>query len=151
MKSIPRFLIFLTICLGIGWAGGMVTASSVTTWYGGLTKPPLNPPNAIFAPVWTSLYVLMAAAGARLWTGVPSARFLFVLQLILNGAWSFLFFGMRNPAIAMIDILALWICLFLLISAVRHQDKVSALLFLPYLAWVSFAGYLNGAIWYLNP
>jgi tryptophan-rich sensory protein len=140
--------------MGIGWLGGIATESSLVVWYSHLRRPPLNPPSWVFAPVWTTLYLMMAVAGWRLW-GCPSAhngrlRALFVLQLTLNALWSPLFFGLRNPLAGLLDIVLLWVCLTALVRQLWREDKVSGALLIPYILWVSFATYLNAAIWWLN-
>jgi tryptophan-rich sensory protein len=145
---------FIAICLFIGWLGSVPTESSRTTWYAALQKPPLNPPDWVFAPVWTTLYIFIAFAGWRLWnSNTPdqkTLRILFVSQLVLNGVWSFLFFGLRAPWIALIDIILLWVCLLILVKKSFCADRLAGYLLIPYLLWVSFATYLNAAIWWLN-
>jgi len=140
--------------LGVGWLGSVATDSARVEWYAYLQRPPFNPPDWIFAPVWTALYILMAIAGWRIWdrhlTNERSLRPLFIIQLVLNGIWSFLFFGMRNPLIALVDITLLWACIFILIKNAWQLQKASAILLIPYLLWVSFALYLNAGIWWLN-
>lgn len=149
-----RLLLFILICLAVGGLGSLATQSSLLTWYAELQKPPLNPPNWVFAPVWTTLYVLMAFAGWRIWKINSSVknrlRFLFSAQLVLNGIWSFLFFKLRSPLIALIDILVLWGFVFILIKNLWKWDKQSSLLLIPYLLWLSFALYLNAALYWLN-
>ena len=149
-----QLLFFIIICLSIGWLGSLATRSSLTGWYAGLQKPPFNPPNGIFAPVWTFLYILMAIAGWRIWShpfpGRGRLRLLFVAQLFLNGVWSFLFFGLHNPAIGLADILLLWIFLCILIRSAWQLERTTALLLTPYILWVSFAAYLNVGLWWLN-
>ncbi len=124
-------------------------------WYESLNKPPLNPPNWIFGPVWTVLYGMMAVAAWRVWRkaglrGSRSALVLFGLQLVINAAWSALFFGAQQPLWALIDIGALWLAIVSTIWAFGRIDRVAAGLLLPYLAWVTFAGYLNAMLWWLN-
>ena len=153
-KNLNLFL-FLGICLLVGWLGSIATGTSRETWYAGLQKPPLNPPDWIFAPVWTTLYIFMAIAGWRLWqVETPDKnrlRFLFTAQLVLNGVWSFLFFGLRHPFLGLMDIVLLWVSLFFLTARAWQTDRISGFLLLPYLLWISFATYLNAAIWRLNP
>ncbi len=153
-RSFVRLIFFIAGCLAIGFLGGLATSSSLQDWYLGIRKPPLNPPNWIFAPVWSVLYIMMAIAGWRLWalrsTQKNRLRILFALQLIFNALWSFLFFGLRNPFFGLVDILLLWAILFLLTCASWRADKISGLILLPYLLWTSFATYLNAALWWLN-
>jgi len=147
---------FVVLCLAVTAAGGAVTATSVTTWYAGLQKPPFNPPNAVFGPVWTVLYLMMAVAGHRLWQARGHAArgralSLWFVQLAVNCAWSFLFFGAQRPGLALIDIGVLLGLIVASIVVFARIDRLAAWLFAPYLAWVSFATVLNAAIWYLNP
>jgi tryptophan-rich sensory protein len=147
---------FVALCLGVGAMGGWITARSVTEWYPNLAKPEWTPSNSIFGPVWTALYVLMAFAAWLVWrkdarfAGVRVALILFFVQLALNFLWSFLFFGMRSPGMALIDIAALLLILTLTVWAFFQQSRLAGLLMLPYLAWVGFATILNFAIWRLN-
>ncbi len=154
LKRITVLLVFVLICLLVGWFGGAVTESSRTSWYAALEKPLLNPPDWVFAPVWTTLYIFMAIAGWRIWSGdnpeTKKLKLFFVLQLILNGVWSFLFFGLRNPGIALADIVALEVCLIFFVSRSYRVDRWTGIFLTPYLLWVSFATYLNLAIWWLN-
>lgn len=135
---------------------GIATSSSVDTWYVTLQKPGFTPPGWLFAPVWTALYVLMGVAAglvnadAAAGTAKKPALQLFALQLGLNGLWSVLFFGLRNPTLALAEIIVLWLAIaFTLVRFYRIQSTAAYLL-LPYLLWVSFAGLLNGAIALLN-
>lgn len=145
---------FILICLAIGGLGGFFTQSSIGSWYPALQKPPLNPPNWVFAPVWTILYFFMGITGALLWSvDTPirnRLRTFFVTQLILNGLWSYLFFGLRAPFIALLDIVILWIILLMLTTQAWRIKRSAGILLIPYLIWVSFAVYLNAAIWRLN-
>ncbi len=154
LKKFLKLFLFLGICLSVGWLGSIATAASRETWYAELQKPPLNPPDWIFAPVWTALYIFMAIAGWRLWQVETPAknhlRFLFAAQLVLNGVWSFLFFGLRNPFTGLIDILLLWVSLFVLTTLAWRTVRMAGFLLTPYLIWVTFAVYLNAAIWRLN-
>lgn len=154
LKKYLKLFLFLGICLSVGWLGGIATETSREVWYAALRKPPLNPPDWIFAPVWITLYIFMAVAGWRIWAIADlkknQIRFLFVLQLILNGVWSFLFFGLRNPLISLADILLLLASLLVLTSYTWRPERMAGLLLIPYLIWVGFASYLNAAIWWLN-
>ena len=146
---------FLLVALGVGALGGWVTSTSVGSWYPALRKPAFNPPDAVFGPVWTALYVLMALAAWRVWRrGVEtSARrplSLWGLQLALNLAWSCLFFGLRNPAAALVEVLLLWTAVAATLVVFWRRDRPAGLMFAPYLAWVSFAAVLNVEIWRLN-
>lgn len=124
-------------------------------WYRGLAKPSWNPPNTIFAPVWTLLYLLMAVAAWLVWSrhGVSGAFLplaLFILQLLLNAGWTWFFFGRHRPDLALVDILVLWIVLLATLISFWQLEALAGALLLPYLAWVSFASALNWVIWQKN-
>jgi translocator protein len=147
---------FIALCLLVGALGGWATSQAVVEWYPTLNKPSWNPPAWIFAPVWTTLYIVMAIAAWLVWkkdtrfSGVRQALILFFVQLALNCMWSFLFFKFHNPAAALVDIVALLILLALTTGAFFSQSKLAGALMLPYFAWVSFATVLNYTIWQLN-
>lgn len=146
---------FIAFCLAVSAAGGWVTAGRVETWYQSLTRPSFTPPDWVFAPVWTTLYVLMAVAAWLVWlrTGWSQGRNLlglFVLQLILNFAWSVLFFGLQRIDLAFLDLLALWALIAVITVLFWRVERVAGVLLVPYLAWVGFAGVLNGWIWVNN-
>jgi tryptophan-rich sensory protein len=124
-------------------------------WYAGLDKPSWNPPGWIFGPAWTLLYTLMAIAACLVWRrgGFTLQRgplALYLLQLALNAAWSPLFFGAHAIGWALVDIVALWIAITLTLATFRRVSRASGLLFVPYLAWVTFATALNFMIWRMN-
>lgn len=122
-------------------------------WYEALRKPPLNPPNWVFGPVWTLLYVAIAVAAWRVWraqSGPSAALALWGAQLVLNALWSFLFFGLEQSGLALVDIAALLAVLVLTTFAFLAIDRTAGLLFVPYVAWVAFASYLNAGLWLLN-
>jgi len=148
-KDFPKLLLSVGLCLGAGIIGSFFTVSSIPTWYVTLNKPFFSPPNWVFAPVWTILYILMGISLYLVWRKgrVPSV---FWIQLILNAAWSVIFFGLKNPTLALIDILALWVSIFLTIKALTKINKLAGNLIIPYLAWVSFASILNLFIVLLN-
>lgn len=147
LRTLPFFLVLV---VGGGLAVGYLTAPG--TWYEGLEKPAFNPPNWIFGPVWAVLYVLIAVAGARIWLRErrSNAMHLWWMQLVLNFAWSPTFFSLHmiGPALVIILLLAATVIGFIIAS--WRVDRPSALMFLPYAAWVLFAGLLNGAILTLN-
>ncbi len=124
-------------------------------WYRQLKKPNWNPPSSIFAPAWTILYLLMAAAAWLVWRhyGIEGALIpliLFIIQLLLNAAWTWLFFGLHRPLSALIDILILWLTILATLTSFWQLEPVAGILLLPYLAWVSFAALLNWTIWRMN-
>ncbi len=123
-------------------------------WYESLAKPAWNPPNWIFGPVWTLLYVLVAISGWLVWRQrgrqLAPALIWFVLQLLLNAAWSWLFFGLQRIDLALVDILLLWLAIAITIRHFRPRSQLAAYLLAPYLLWVTFATALNAAIWWLN-
>lgn len=149
-------IVSVAIALAVGAVGGLATASSVTTWYPGLDKPPFNPPNAVFGPVWTGLYVLMALAAWRIWRAGPAdgrrrrALTLYGVQLALNLAWSLIFFGLRQPGLALAEVVVLLAAILATIAAFWPIDRPAALMLVPYAAWVTFATALNFEIWRLN-
>ena len=153
--SVAMLALFLAITLAAGAVGGWATAGSVTTWYPTLHKPSWNPPPWVFAPVWTVLYLMMGTAAWLVWRKLGWSRGaaplgIFAVQLALNAAWSPLFFGMRSPAAALVDIVLLWAALAATIVAFRRAVPLAGALLVPYLLWVSFATALNFAIWRLN-
>jgi translocator protein len=139
----------LVLCLAVGAGAGFLTAQSVLTWFPTLVKPSFNPPAWVFAPVWTTLYIMMALAAWLVWLRKGSLV-LFYVQLALNFAWSLLFFGLHSPAMALVDIVVLWVAILLTLLAFWKVDRRAGWLLVPYLAWVSFAGVLNASIWWLN-
>jgi tryptophan-rich sensory protein len=144
---------FVGAAFAAGAVGSWATVVNVRTWYPSLVKPAWNPPSWIFAPVWTSLYVLMGVAVWRAWRSGAAARPLvqgYFFQLGLNGLWSVLFFGFKQPGWALVDILALWLVLLWLQVGLWRTDRTAGVLWLPYLLWVSFATALNTAIVRLN-
>ena len=157
MNKISRIAIVVIICLSVGYLSGMVTREAITTWYPTLVKPSFNPPNWIFAPVWTSLYVMMGIAAGLVWNQIASnevavtkALQFFGIQLVLNVLWSYLFFGMHNLMLATIEVVLLWLLIFENYSQFAKINKTASYLLLPYLAWVSFASVLTASIWWLN-
>lgn len=154
-SAIWGLLGFIALNVIVSGLGGLLTASSIEDWYPGLVKPGFNPPNWIFGPVWSLLYLMMAVAAWRVWRaagwrGARIALALYFIQLALNLAWSGLFFGMRQPAWALADCLLLLLVIIATGLCFRHHDRLAGLLFLPYAAWVAFAALLNGAIVALN-
>jgi translocator protein len=152
-----RIALVVMTCLVIGYLSGMETRESITTWYPTLIKPSFNPPNWIFAPVWTALYIMMGVAGGLVWNQIETQPELvkkgfkfFIIQLGLNALWSFLFFSLHNPLLALIEIMLLLLMIFETYTIFKKVDRIAGILFIPYLAWVSFAMILNASIWWLN-
>lgn len=144
-----KLIVSIIICLAVGAIAGVFTANSVESWYSKLNKPSFNPPNYLFGPVWTILYVLMGVALYLIWTSNnKTALTLFIIQLTLNFAWSFLFFQLKNPLIALIEIIVL--LAFIIATTIVARNPVVTYLFIPYIAWVSFATILNASIYWLN-
>ena len=151
-KSILGLLGWLGVTFAAAWAGSRFMPGA---WYAALSKPAWNPPNAIFAPVWSVLYGLMAVAAWLVWrragfSGAGAALGLFAVQLILNALWSYLFFGRHQPGLAFGDIVVLWVAILSVVLLFLRVDRVAGALLLPYLAWVGFAAYLNFTLWRLN-
>jgi tryptophan-rich sensory protein len=154
LKKITLFIISLLIPQLAGFIGSLFTIKNIPTWYASLSKPFFNPPNWIFAPVWTALFILMGVSLYLVLTkqkkiSTPPVK-IFFIQLAINTLWSIVFFGMREPGLAFIIIVVLWFLIYYIIKIFYKIDKVASYLLLPYLAWVSFASVLNFSIWILN-
>jgi tryptophan-rich sensory protein len=147
MKTVVRVIIAIVVCELVGVAGSLFTTPAIDSWYAFLAKPAFSPPSWLFAPAWTLLYALMGVAIALVW---PRLSKLFVLQLLVNGLWSFLFFGLHNPLFGLIDIVILWALILALLIKFYPINKTSFWLFVPYFLWVSFATALNFSVWRLN-
>jgi len=155
MKNTTALLICILIPLAIGGFAGFATASGISEWYITLNKPSFNPPNSLFAPVWTILYLLMGISLFLIWksprgTDRSNALIVFTLQLTLNFIWSFLFFRFELPGWALVEIVMMWISILTMIILFGRVRKAAAYLQIPYLLWVSFATILNASIWHLN-
>jgi benzodiazapine receptor len=159
MHALPvpiKFLITILGTLVIGSLSGLLTADAIGTWYVGLNKPAFNPPNWIFGPVWTLLYILMGIAAGLVWNSAAEpatkrgALGIYLLQLGLNFMWSVIFFGMRSPVLAFAEIIILWLAIVWCIRSFGHIHRTAMQLMLPYLVWVTFAAVLNVAIVLLN-
>jgi len=152
MKKIWKLIISLLLPFLVSAVGGFFTSSSVSTWYVELNKPSFNPPNWVFGPVWTILYLLMGISLYLVWIKKydKKAFTAFGVQLFLNMLWSIFFFGMQLPLLAFIEIIFLWTAILVTIIYFYRIKKASAYLLIPYLLWVSFAALLNFFIFYLN-
>lgn len=151
-----RLGISLGACLGAGGLGSMATRQSLLGWYPQLIKPPFSPPDWLFAPVWTTLYLMMGYAAYLVWRkkesapGVKRALSMFAIQLALNTSWSFVFFKFQSLLGGLLVIVALWSTILLTIIKFSRISRTASSLLIPYLLWVSFASVLNFALWRLN-
>jgi len=157
MNKTVKIATALIVCLMVGYSASVVTRPSVETWYPTLVKPIFNPPNWIFMPMWTLLYILMAVAAGLVWdkikeqnAEVKKALGFFLIQLTLNAIWSYLFFGLKNPMLALIEIALLWLMIYETYLKFIKINKIAGYLLIPYMAWVAFAAVLNASIWWLN-
>ncbi|HEX9911812.1 MAG TPA: TspO/MBR family protein [candidate division Zixibacteria bacterium] len=157
LNEILKLIISLIICQLAGVIGSIFTTPAIPGWYAALVKPTLNPPNWVFAPVWTTLFLLMGISAFLVWRkGIENPRVnlalqFFIVQLVLNSLWSVLFFGLRSPLLGFVEIILL--CFFILLTIVYFfkVTKIAGILLLPYFVWVSFATVLNFSLWRLNP
>ena len=152
IESILGAIGWLALTAGAAWLGSRFLPDE---WYKNLKKPVWNPPNKIFAPVWSVLYLFMAAAAWLVWRryGFDLALFpliLFMAQLVLNAAWTWTFFGLHRPGTALTDIVILWVFILITLTLFWQFEPIAGALLIPYLAWVSFATYLNLTIWRMN-
>lgn len=156
LTNISKFIVSIFVCLFAGFLGSLATRSSIPTWYAALSKPPFNPPSHVFAPAWTILYVLMGVSAFIIWRKglqdqhVKVALSIFTGQLVLNVLWSIIFFGLKLPFPAFIEIMILWAAILFTILSFRKISITAALLLIPYILWVSFAAVLNFSLWRLN-
>lgn len=154
MNKIWKFVISILVSLSAGAIGGIFTTSAIPTWYAALQKPVFNPPNWLFGPAWTVLYILMGIALYLVWTSVKEnkkvAYIVFFVQLALNALWSIIFFGAHELGWAFFEIVVLWLAILGTIIVFYRLVKPAAYLLIPYILWVTFAAILNFAIWRLN-
>lgn len=159
MNATPVLLIAcIALCMLVGFAGSVFTPQPGSEWYYSvLNKPSWNPPDWLFAPVWTVLFVLMGVSLSMVIKEgvdkpvVTAALIVFTVQLFLNFGWSAMFFGLQSPFLGYLEIAALWLSIVLTIALFAAVSKTAAYLLIPYLLWVSFASYLTFTIWKLNP
>ncbi len=155
-KSIIKLFSAVLICLGAGFVGSFFTTPEIATWYQTINKPTWNPPSWLFGPVWTTLFILMGIALFLIWQKASHSKsahravVFFLVHLLFNIFWSVAFFNLHSPFYAFIAIIVLWLMIFTLMLWFFRLDKKSGALLIPYLLWVSFAGYLNYTIWQLN-
>ena len=146
----------IILCLIAGFIGSMFTTPHIPGWYAGLAKPSFSPPNWLFGPVWTALYILMGISLFLVWRAgigerrVQVALVVFIVQLVCNGLWSFAFFGRQSPLAGLVVIIVLWILIGITGIACAPVSRAAALLLIPYFLWVSFASILTASIWRLN-
>ena len=155
-SKIKPYFICIAICILVEIFAGLITTPSVNTWYKTLIKPDFTPPNWLFAPVWSLLYLMMGfawghinaiASDSRI---IKKANTLFVIQLIFNALWSLIYFGAHNVSYALLDIIFLWLSLSFTVYQFFKISKLSGWLLVPYILWTSYATILNASIWYLN-
>lgn len=151
-----RLVISVIICQAAGITGSVFTAPSIPTWYAQVSKPEFVPPNWLFAPVWTALFLLMGISLYLVWQKglerreVKFAISVFGIQLALNIIWSVIFFGLQNPGAAFAEIIVLWLSILASIILFYRIDRRAGLILVPYILWVSFAAFLNYSVWVLN-
>jgi benzodiazapine receptor len=154
-RSIVALAVFLALSFAASAIGGLFTYPAIPGWYQSLEKPSWTPPDAVFGPVWTALYILMAVAAWLVWkrggwTAQRGPLTLWGVQLVLNSLWSILFFGMRSPALGLVEIQFLWLAILGTLIVFWKVSRLAGGLMLPYLAWVTYASALNFAIFRLN-
>jgi tryptophan-rich sensory protein len=155
-RSLLALIVALAIPLLVGGIGGAATARAIPTWYQQLEKPAWNPPDWVFGPVWTVLYLLMGIAAWLVWRmgwDVPRVQIalgVFAVQLIFNLLWSLIFFGWQRPGLALLEIILLWVLVGITTLRFFSLTPLAGFLLAPYWLWTSFAGVLNAAIWWLN-
>jgi benzodiazapine receptor len=151
-----KLVLFVVFCEMAGVVGAFFTISSIPTWYAGLRKPEIAPPNWVFAPVWTTLYGLMGVSLFLIWSKTRGKGFgrlaiaVFITQLVLNVLWSYLFFGLQSPFLGVVEITILWFAIAATVTFFFRISRTAGLILLPYLCWVSLAAYLNFMIFILN-
>jgi len=154
--EIIKLAICIGVCLVTGFIGSIFTSASIPTWYTTLEKPSFNPPNWLFAPVWTILFILMGISAFLVWRvglsepNVKVSLVLFIIQLVLNAFWSVTFFGLRSPIAGLIVIVILWVAILLTILSSIKVSITAGILLIPYILWVSFASILNISLYILN-
>jgi benzodiazapine receptor len=153
--QIIKLLVSLLLTLGVGTFSGIYTASAIPDWYASLNRPSFNPPNWVFGPVWTILYILLGITFFQIWNLAPSqernlAITVFLIQLLFNFCWSFIFFYFRMIGLALIDIIILWCSIIIMLLLIYKIKPLAAYLNIPYLIWVTFALALNLAYYLLN-
>jgi len=157
LGDILKLVVSIAACEGAGGIGATFTTPAIPTWYEALDKPAFTPPNAVFFPVWVTLYLLMGIAVFLIWRkglkveGVRPAFIIFWVQLVLNALWSVVFFGLKSPVAGVVVISLLWLAVLFTIIKFFQVSRVAGGLLIPYIIWLSIATYLNVMIWILNP
>jgi len=156
-REAVKLIACIAVCEGAGIIGSIFTASSSATWYQTLNKPWFNPPGFVFLPVWIVLYALMGVSLFLIWQegkdspNYRSALAVFAAQLLINVLWSYAFFGLQSPFAGVLVIVLLWLLILQMIVSFLSIRRDAALILVPYFLWVSFAAFLNYALWRLNP
>jgi benzodiazapine receptor len=154
--DIWKLVVSIIACLAAGAIGSIFTREAIPTWYTMLVKPAFNPPNWLFAPVWTLLYIMMGIAAFLVWRKglenrqVRIALIVFLVQLVLNALWSVVFFGLESPLYGVVVIAVLWVAILFTVLKFYRISLAASVLMWPYLLWVTFAAVLNVSIWLLN-
>ena len=156
IRAVVKLVLFVAFCEMAGVVGAVFTISSIPTWYAGIRKPDIAPPNWVFAPVWTTLYGLMGVSLFLVWSETfgkgfgRSAIAVFFMQLVLNVLWSYLFFGLQSPFLGVVEITILWFTITATVAFFFRISRTAGVILLPYLGWVSLAAHLNYMIFILN-
>jgi tryptophan-rich sensory protein len=155
MNNTLKAVLSISLCFVLGSSGGLITINEIPGWYAALQKPSFNPPNWLFGPVWTALYIMMGVALYLVWRNPPSAGrkkalSAFLVQFALNCAWTPVFFAMHQLGAALVVIVLMWLAILRTILLFAPFSKTASWLLVPYISWVSFATLLNAAIWWLN-
>lgn len=157
LKSFKKLLISLLLPQLAGFLGSFFTRPAISSWYTFLKKPSFSPPNWVFGPAWITLYFLMGISIYLIWTSSSKEKteskkifVLFWIHLLVNALWSLVFFGLKSPAGALVNIIILWVLIIILIIKFWRINKWASYLLIPYFFWVTFASILNYSIWFLN-
>jgi benzodiazapine receptor len=156
VRDIWKLVVSIVASLAAGAIGSVFTRQAIPTWYATLEKPAFNPPNWVFMPVWTLLYIMMGVAAFLVWRKglenrqVRIALIIFLVQLVLNALWSVVFFGLQSPLFGVVVIAALWVAILFTVLKFYKISLAASVLMWPYLLWVTFAAVLNSSIWLLN-
>jgi tryptophan-rich sensory protein len=156
LTDIKKLIFSIFICLFAGFIGSIFTSPAIPTWYARLQKPSFSPPDWVFFPVWTFLFIMMGISLFIIWQKgceekkFKTAIYIFAGQLLLNALWSVVFFGLRSPLLGLMEIIILWIMIYVTILSFMKLSRTAAYFLIPYILWVSFAAFLNFWIWILN-